>query len=174
MNIISQLIEIILLKRQPQDIDYDVNYAVMFLVAAIGLTYIGNSLSGVYSKPLAYSLVQNFSQAVFLYFALSLAKKQNRFVQTCTAFFGTGTILLVLMLVAFLVPALSIFGVLLHVWMIYLSIKIIRAAFGFNLISAIFLMISIAIFSFVTVTTVYPDFLKETQSIITQQAASTE
>lgn len=169
MNILTQLFEIILLKRQPEDIDHDQNFAVLFLVAAIGLTYIVNSISGFYSQPLGYSAVQNLAQAGLLYLALSFAKKQNRFIQTCTALFGISSIMLLFAIIVQAVPALALIGVMLNGWVIYLSIKIIRSAFNINILSSIFLTISISLFSIIAVSMIFPEFITETQAIITQQ-----
>lgn len=170
MNILTQLFQIILLKRQPEDIDHNQSFALIFLVTAIGLTYVVNSVSGFYSQPLGYGIVQNLAQAGLLYLALSLAKKQNRFIQTCTALFGISSIMLLFAVIVQAVPALALIGVMLNGWVIYLSIKIIRAAFNINILSAIFLTISISLFSVIAVSVVYPEFITETQAIITQQA----
>ncbi|MEM7361140.1 MAG: hypothetical protein AAF431_18780 [Pseudomonadota bacterium] len=168
MNILTQLLEIIFLKRQPQDIDYDEFSAFFYVAMAIGVGYIINTISGAYSRPLQYSLVQNVMQAVALYGILAINKKGNRFIQSCTTLFGVSAILQLVSLTSILIPGLAIFSLFLAGWVFYLTIIILRESLESSTLMAVFVAISIGFVSVAAVIMIYPDFLTEFVAIYEQ------
>lgn len=166
MNILTQLLQIIALRRKPQDIDYDAFSAVFYVVAAVGLGYLINNATSAYSKPLQYSLVQNLSHVAALYGLLVLNKKQNRFVQTCTTLFGVSVILQFISLGTTLSPVFAALSLFFVIWGFYLSILILKAALDTTTLSAILIVIALGFISVSLVAMIYPSFLEEFMSIV--------
>lgn len=161
MNILSQLLQIITLKRRPQDIDFDEFSAIFYVVAAIGLGYVLLSLTPGYSKPLQYSLVQNLTQAATLYGILAINQKQSRFIQTCTTLFGISVIMQILVLGVQFIPGLALLSLFLQVWVFYLTILIMREALDSNTLIAVFVTIALGFVSLMAVVLIFPDFIEE-------------
>lgn len=161
MNILTQLLQIITLKRRPQDIDYDEFSALLYVAIVIGLGYFINTLSAIYSKPFQYSLVQNIAFVITLYGVLAINKKQSRFIQTCTALFGVSAIVQFVSLSSVYIPVLKYFSYFLTGWLIYLTILVLRESLETNTIAALLVLISINILSIVPLVTLYPSFMQD-------------
>ena len=165
MTIIKQLFEIMMLQRRPQDLQYNelaAGYSVVFL---IGLMYMLLVQVNTFTAPLAYAAVPQISLVAALYLVLALHKKQTRFVQSCTALFGTSVIFL-LSIVAFV--SISVLHILIPIWIIwylYISILIVKEAFGFSWFRAIMIFIVLNIISSLTLLQFYPEFAAEHQAV---------
>lgn len=168
MNILTQLLQIISLRRRPQDIDYDEFSAFFYVGMAIGVGYILNTVPGFYTRPFQYSLVQNLMQAVALYGILAINGKGPRFVQTCTTLFGVSAILQTASLLTLVVPGLAIFSLFLTIWVFYLTIIILRESLDSSTLMAVFVAIAIGFVSVAAVLMIYPDFLDEAVTLYEQ------
>lgn len=170
MTILSQLIEIIFLKRRPQDIDHDQMAAVYYLLLMIGFAYVMTAISGQYSKPLLYSAAQYLSQAAVLYLFLRLSGKHSRFVQTCTVFFGINALLSAPLLVIILVPSLALLWIVIAAWSFYITVLTLRDAFDVSAFASIFIYIAISISAVFISFILFPDFKDEVLLLVKQVA----
>ncbi|NND83173.1 MAG: hypothetical protein HKN50_12160 [Gammaproteobacteria bacterium] len=166
MNILLQLLEIITLRREPQDLQYDEMAAAFYFVASVGLGYITHIIAAVYSQPLMYSVVLNCAQAGTLYGVLSLKGHKNRFVQTCTAVFGVTVLLGLARLIFAHIPLLGILVLAVVGWALYLLVIIVRAALDCSTINALLVVIVMEFVSVVVLLLVFPQFLVEFQQLL--------
>ena len=166
MTILFQLLEIITLRRQPQDLQYDETAAAFYVVLTIGLGYLTNVIAEQYSAPLAYSLTQNGALALALFGVLAINGKRIRFVQTCTAMFGVSALLGLLTLAIVYIPGLAIFTLLVSGWGLYLMVLIMREALECSTMRALLIVIGIQILSVMVLLLVFPNFLNELQSLL--------
>ena len=172
MNILQQLVQIILLQRRPQDLDFDYTAAIFYAVAAAGLTYITSAQAGVFSQPLAISLIQTVSQALILFLFLQIASRTQRFVQTCTAMFGVSAILSVIIWPIAQVPGLSILTPFLIAWSVVITIIILRDAFDASIIKALIIMVGMGALSVFILMLLVPTYATEAQQIFNTETAS--
>lgn len=168
MSIVLQLFEIIIRRRQPQDIDYDIVAAVLGFGALVATNYFITSLQPIYSKPLVYSFTQSTVLAIILYGILKLANKEQRSVQTLTAIFGVTAILQMSTLLIFQVPILSPMTLLLGLWDVYLSMLILKAALECSLLQSVLLTVGYKILVAVILILFFPEFINESFSILEQ------
>ena len=93
MIIIRQLIEVILRKRAPSDVSYNV-VAAITACAAVALGYYSLFSSfKEFSQPLLYAVILTSSNIIAYALLLKLQGKENRLVQTLTTLFGVSFIL---------------------------------------------------------------------------------
>ncbi len=168
MTIVQQLFEILIRKRQPHDLDYDISAAVMSFVAIVGLGYVITSMQSVYTKPLAYSVTQSLTQAIVIYLLLKVAKKENRFVQTITAIFGVSVMLQMTSLIFLQVPILAATTLFLTLWNFYLSILILKAALECSILQSVMLTIGYQFIVLFVLTIFYPELIEEFMSLADQ------
>lgn len=173
MKILQQLIQIVLLQRRPQDLDFDQNAAAFYVVLAIGMSYITSAQSGAFTHPLAISAVQNLAQAVFLFVFLQIAGKGTRFVQTCTAWFGVTTLLTLIVWLLAQVPAMSLLVLILMGWSFCLTVIILRDSFDAGLFRAVLLTVGIGMLSVILTMLVVPNYAEEAQAVLGQTATVT-
>lgn len=171
MKIIKQLFEIIFRKRQPQDLDYDLNAAVISLLCSIGVGYLVYSALPQISQPLIYNIGMTGLQALGIYGFLAINKKATRFIQTVTAIFGTTVILQILTVGIGKVEVLAIFSFVITMWNLILAIIIIRSALECSTIKAVFVTLAYHLFMGIMMAMLFPQFPIELQSII--EAANT-
>ncbi|MBT8113742.1 MAG: hypothetical protein KJP04_00060 [Arenicella sp.] len=174
MTILIQLLEIITLRRRPQDLQYDEIAAAFYVVLTIGLGYLTNVIAEQYSAPLAYSLTQNGALALGLFGVLALNGKRVRFVQTCTAVFGVSALLGILTLAIVYIPGLAILTLLISGWGLYIMVLIMREALECSTLRALFIIIGIQIFSVIVLLLLFPDFLTELQSLLVVAQSESE
>lgn len=170
MTILSQLIEIIILKRRPQDIEFDQTAAAYYLILMIGFAYIMTAMSGQYSRPLLFSAVQYLAQAGVLFLFLRIANKQTRFIQSCTVFFGINALLSIPVLLFIVVPGLSVLWMFVAGWTFYISVLTMRDAFDASIFAAIFIYIAISITAVVISFVLLPEFQDEFLTLVKQLA----
>lgn len=167
MNILSQLFEIIILKRRPQDISYDVSAATMAFVAVIGSSYFSVVASGAFAKPLPFVLAQAVTQGIIFYLLLAITKKQVRFVQTVTALFGVSAILQFIGLIILMVPGLGIIGLFITAWNFYLMVLILREAIDCSTLQSVIITILYHFVIGVVLLMLFPDIFEKMQAIMT-------
>lgn len=166
MQIIRQLIEIILRKRQPQDLAYDLNAAVIGAVGITGLGYLVYSKMPGISQPLFYNAAMVVFQAIGIYALLAMNNKANRFVQTITAIFGVSLILQVLTIASGQIPILAMFGLILTVWNFILIVFILRSALECSTLKATLLTFAYHFFMGILMVMVFPKFPLELQAVL--------
>jgi hypothetical protein len=166
MTIFSQLIEIMLLIRRPQDLDFDQTAAILYLVLTIGINYISTSFSGAFSQPLLISAVQNLAIVALLFGLLSVSGKSQRFVQTCTALFGINAVISILTLLIVQVPLIGMLAVVLMGWSFYLMVLVLRDAFDATILKAILLLILINVVAGFFTTAVVPSYFEEFKTLM--------
>lgn len=174
MNIFQQLVQIILRQRQPQDIDFDQNAAIFYVVATAGINYITSAQSGAFTQPLLISVVQTLAQAGVLFLFLKIANKSSRFVQTATALFGITAILSILVWVIAQIGVLSLLAFILLVWSFVLTVLILRAAFDTKLILAFLLTVALGAASVMITLLVIPDYVTEALQLFSGQQAAAQ
>lgn len=173
MNIFQQLVQIILLQRRPQDLEFDQSAAVFYAVLTAGLNYITSAQAGVFSQPLIISLVQTAAQAGLLYLFLQITDRTVRFVQTCTAFFGVNAILTAITWLLVQIPALSVLAMLLMAWSFCISILIMRDAFDASFLRAVLIAVGIGALAVFVTMLVVPSYITEAQQIFLIDPAKT-
>ena len=161
MNILIQLIEIITLKRRPQDLQYDEFAAAFYVVFSVGLSYVVHILGGKYSSPLAYAVLPTAALLGLLYGVLAINSKQNRFVQTCTALFGVQTIISLAVLAFSAVSFLRLFLPFLMIWNLYISVLIIKESLEASWIRALLILVGIQFISVMVLVVIFPEFFAE-------------
>lgn len=166
MNILTQLFQIIILKRQPQDISYDVSAAALAFLAALASSYFGVVATGGFSQPFPFVLAQGITQAVIFYLLLTITKKQVRFVQTITALFGVSAILQFISLIALQAPGLGILGLAVTSWNFYLMILILKEAIDCTVLQSIIITILYHFVIGVVLLMLFPDIFEKMQAMI--------
>ena len=143
MNILLQLFEIISLKRKPSEISFDQTAAIIAFIAAIASTYYQLVASQTFTQAsLQFVVTQASAQALIFWLLLKARGKENRFVQTATALFGTAAILQFVALIIILVPALAILGLFLTAWSFYLMVLILSEAIDCSMLQSILITIA--------------------------------
>lgn len=168
MTIVLQLFEILIRKRQPHDLDYDINAAALSFVCIVGLGYVITSMQAVYTKPLAYSITQTLTQGTLIYLLLKVANKETRFVQTITAIFGVSVLLQMTSLIFLQIPILAATSLLLTLWNFYLSVLILKAALECSVLQSVLLTIAYQFIVLFVLTLLYPELIKEFISLAEQ------
>lgn len=171
MQIIRQLIEIILRKRQPEDLSYNLNAAIVSILSVVALGYAVYSKMPQITQPLAYNIAMVALQVLGIYGLLAMNQKSMRFVQTATAIFGTSVILQILTIGSGLIPALAPLGLAMTVWNFALIVFIVRSALECKTFKAIALTIGYHLLMGILMVMIFPKFPLELQSIL--EAAST-
>lgn len=170
MQIIRQLIEIILRKRQPEDLNHNLNAAIISTISVVALGYAVYSKMPQISQPLAYNITMVALQGLSIYGLLAINQKSIRFVQTVTAIFGTSVILQVLTIGSGLVPVLAPMGLAMTLWNFILIVFILRAALECTTFKAASLTIAYHLLMGVLMVIIFPKFPLELQAIL--EAAS--
>ena len=165
MTILKQLFEIILLQRRPRDLQYDEFAAAFYVVFSVGLNYVVHMVGGKYSSPLGYALVPTLAVLVILYAILSASRKQNRFVQTVTAMYGTQTVIGFITIAVSSASILHVLLPLLIIWNMFIAILVIKDALEASWIRALLILIGIQLLSIIIVVVLFPDFLSELQQV---------
>jgi hypothetical protein len=166
MKIIRQLLEIVLRKRQPQDLDYDLNAAVTSVICSIGIVYLIYSSIPYFSKPLAYSSGLVLLKAICIYAFLAINGKSKRFVQTISAIFGATVILYALALVMSQISILGMLALLLLLWNFILGVLIIKAALECSAFKAALIMIACQLIVSAVMPILFPTFHMEIQLML--------
>lgn len=172
MTIIIELIEIILLKRKPEDISFDVVSAASAFGAAVISSYISVLTVNTIEQPLLFVLSQAITQAFIFYLLLNATKKQNRYTQTITALFGVSAILQIIGFITLILPNLGIFGLLLTGWNFYLMIIILRAAIECDTLPAVAITILYHFLIGIVLYLLFPEIFERMQALM-QEAQST-
>lgn len=168
MSILTQLIEIIILRRRPQDLAFDQLSVVLYLVIATGLNYIAMAYSGAFSKPILISCIQYGAQALGLFLMLKISGKAERYVQSATAYFGVMAVMTTLSLLSIFVPGLYLMQVFVAGWSFYLGMIILRDAFDASSIRAIFLFLGLNLSATLLTALLVPEYVIEAQAFLTQ------
>lgn len=152
MNILNQLIQTIILKRRPSDIDYSETALALAFVAAVGSGYffagaflqVFSEISKVVLKqpPLWLMIIQLLTQSGFFYLLLKYNNKENRFIQTMTALFGITAIMQLICFVSLQIPQLLIVTPLAIGWNIYLMVTILSQAIEISLSRALLIIVA--------------------------------
>ncbi len=173
MKILTQLFEIIILKRRPQDILYDSSAAVIALVATIATSYFSIVLAGTFSQPLGFVVVQVVTQAVIFYLLLSITQKKVRFIQTITALFGVSAILQFIALIIMQLPGLGVMGLILTAWNFYIMILILREAIDCTTLQSIIITIIYHFIIGLVLLMLFPDIFERMQSMMLEAQSTT-
>jgi len=165
MNIIRQLIEVILRKRTPENIDYSLNACVIACASMAFGYYCLYSSFKEFSQPLLYAVILTSSHVVAYALLLKLHNKDNRLVQTLTTLMGTNFILCLafgfLLTNVFALLSLFFFG-----YSIVLSVQIIRSSFSCPMYLGIVIYISVSLFSSTMLSIVAPSVTVESQQLL--------
>lgn len=174
MQIIRQLIEIILRKREPQDIVFDIPATI---ISAMVMTLLGvmvYSQIPQISKPFLYNIAMVAFKCLGIYGLLAINQKANRFVQTILAIFGVSVILQILILTVSLVPFLAPLGLIFMGWNFVIIVLILRAALECSIFKALILTIGYHIFMVVLMSVVFPSFSLEMQAFLESLSAEAQ
>jgi hypothetical protein len=161
MSIVTQLLQIILRKRQPQDLEYSVTAAVVVVFGQFVMQAAIMSGAQQYSQPIAYGLVYTIANMVGVLLLLSIYKKQARFVQCISALLGVSLILQIMSIFAFSSGILAFTGVMIWFWNMYLLVLILRASLDCSLMTWILLTIAYHFFVGFAMIMVFPDLQTE-------------
>jgi len=166
MNIALQLFEILIRRRQPEDLSYDINAAGLSFLAIVAMGYFITSMQAVYSQPLSYSIAQSITQGLAIYLVLKVANKENRFVQTITAIFGVSVILQMASLIILQIPSLAAATLFLTLWNFYLALLILKSALECSLLQSVVITIGYQVVVIFVLTLLFPELAKEFMSIV--------
>lgn len=161
MQIIKQLVEISLRKRQPQDLDYNLQAAIMLAMSVVFLRYTSFTTLSSLSNPLGYSLVSVIGESLVIYALLRSQDKAGRFVQTITALFGITVIATIASVIMTVTVVLQLALPVLMIWSIYLMVLILRAALECSIIAALMLTIGYNAIGYMLVILLFPKFQSE-------------
>ena len=166
MNIIRQLFEIILRKRAPEDIDYNINASILACAAiALGYYCIYSSFEE-FSQPTLYALILTSSHIVAYALLLKLHGKENRLVQTLTTLMGTTFILCALAFIFLFTKIFSLLSLFLFGYSVIIAVRIIKSSFSCPTYLAIVIYVSVSVFSSSMLSIVAPSASKESQLLL--------
>lgn len=177
MKIINQLVEIIIRKRKPEDVDYSVTAATLVCIANILLYFFVYAAFEDFTQPLLYGIVLTVSNILAICVLLKLQGKEGRIVQTITVLFGVSFIIAAISLAAILSQLLAILAIPLFAYSVYLSVVIIKTSFSSPTLIAIVILVSTHFFSGTMLTIVCPNYPQEAQNMLetmTQQLEAHE
>ncbi len=178
MNIISQLVQFILLKREVKDIQFSPPMAVtviavdslLLLMAANFINNAGIQVGEVtinrfpYSAALSYSILY-----VGLFYSFFAAQeKQARFIQAAIAFFGTSVILTLANVIVAPLPGAGILILALAFLKIFCSVRVLTQSLGYSALRAAFSLLGISMMSYLIATTIFPIQATQTPSTTTE------
>jgi len=166
MNIIRQIFEIILKKRAPEDVDYNVNAAIISCALIAFGYYCLYSALKEFSQPLLYAIVLTSSHVVAYALLLKLQRKDNRLVQTLTTLMATSFILNCMAFAFLLIPIVGILAIFFWGYSIVLSVRIIKSSFSCPTFLAVVIFISVSIFSSTMLSVVAPKVTVEYQQVL--------
>jgi len=161
MQIIRQLAEIAVRKRDPQDLDYSLEAAIILTMSVVFLRYVSFNSMGELSNPLGYSLVSVIGESGLIYALLRSQSKDNRFVQTLTGLFGITVIATAVSVLMAITVVLQLALPMLVIWSIYLAVLILRTALECSTVTALFLTIAYNAFGYLLVILLFPSFQTE-------------
>ena len=156
MNIISQLFDVLLKRRAPEDVSYSVNAMIIACLLTILGQFYQLSLIKELSQPILYAVILTAAQIMAYALLLKLHNKENRLVQMLTMLMGISFIVLVIMTLLSNIPVLSIFGLALWGYSIVIAIHILKSSFSCPTYLAVVIFISVSIFSILTLFIVAP------------------
>jgi hypothetical protein len=165
MSILTQLVQIILRKRQPQDLEYSVMAAVVAVVGQFVMQAAIMSGAEQYSQPIAYGLVYTVANVVGVLLLLRLYKKEARFVQCISALLGVSLILQFMSIFAFSSGILAFTGVMMWFWNMYLLVLILRVSLDTSMMTSVLLTIAYHFFVGFAMIVVFPDLQSEIISV---------
>ena len=161
MQIIKQLVEISLRKRQPQDLAYNLQAAILLAMSVVFLRYTSFISLSSLSNPLGYSLVSVIGESLVIYALLRSQNKTGRFVQTITALFGVTVIATIASVIMSVTVVLQLALPVLMIWSIYLMVLILRAALECSIIASLMLTIGYNAIGYMLVILLFPKFQSE-------------
>jgi len=174
MKILFELLEIIILRRRPRDISYNVSAAAIAFMITIAATYISAVAINVFTQPFLFVITQGLLQTIIFYLLLVITKKKNRFIQTITALFGISAILQLLGFVILVLPALGILGLAITSWNFYLMIVILREAIDCKTLQSVIITILYHFLMGLILLMLFPDVYERMQAIVEAAEATKE
>lgn len=166
MQIIRQLLEIILRKRQPQDLSHSLNAAI---ICCIGIAAMGTAVYSqipTITQPFIYNVAMVIFQAVGIYALLGISNKTSRYIQTITAIFGVSLILQILTIAVGQISFLAPLSLFFTIWNFVLVVFILRAALESSTGKAVLLTMAYHLFMGVMMAIIFPKFPLELQAIL--------
>ncbi len=171
MNIALQLLEIIGLKRKPSEIAYDQTAAFLVFAVSIATAYFQlRSNKEFPSSAMSFALAQAIVQGTVFWFLLKIRNRENRFVQTMTALFGTTAILQFVALILMQVPAMAILGIFLTGWSIYIMVLILSEAIDVNILQSLLITIAYHFLIGLVLIMLFPEFLEQVRVAVEASA----
>jgi len=163
MTIIRQLFEIILNKRSPADIDYNINAAIICCTGDLFFYFSFLSLFNEFSEPFIYAAIITGSYVLAYSVLLKVHGKENRLVQTLTALFGTSLILYTIALAFIATQIFAVFSLGIWMFSIVVFVRVIKSSFSCPTYLAIVILISSYVFSNIMLSIVCPNSSQEAQ-----------
>lgn len=161
MKIITQLFEILLKKRTPEDIQYNANALIILCVLTICAQYLQFDFYQQFSQPWLYAIIVTASSILAYAVLLKVHSKENRFVQMLTALLGINLIIFLINAVLSVIPGFNLIAIFVSAYSLIISVLIIRAAFSCPTFLAVVILISVTVFSFLMLFTTSPTAQEE-------------
>ncbi|MFT6031549.1 MAG: hypothetical protein ACI854_000073 [Arenicella sp.] len=161
MQIIKQLVQISLRKREPQDLEYSLQAAILLAMSIVFLRYISFLSMTSLSNPFGYSLVSIIGESLAIFALLRSQNKTGRFVQTITALFGITVIATMVSVIMSITVILQLALPFLLVWSIYIMVLILRSALDSTMIGSVMLTIGYNAIGYLVVILLFPSFQAE-------------
>jgi len=174
MNIIRQLFEIILNKRAPENIDYNVNAVFVLCFLSFIQAFFALKTINELSQPVFYALILVSAQVIAYALLLKTHKKENRLVQTLTALIGISVILQIPTFIFSLVPALNLMSLIIQIYAFVISIRILKASFSCPTYLAVIIYFSVSIFALLLLFILTPSAMNEYLLYIEKITAAAE
>lgn len=172
MNIITQLTQFILLKRDVKDIDYSPVYAIcFFLMYTALLLLLAYQINTLQAPEKAELQIEYFPYACMafisigfhaLYYVLFAAQqKQARFVQAITAFNGCSVLLIIIGSLAATIPGGALIALFANGVSFACNIRVTMQSLDYSLIRALFTIIGISLLSIIIAMNLFPPVVAE-------------
>jgi len=167
MNIISQLVQFIFLKREVKDIDYSPAFAslffllnTVFIVAwAYGINHADiaeQTQRGIKSMPYGMVITVSICFAALYYGLFAAKQKESRFVQASTAYFGSSVILGFASGIASLVPSGILIMIIAQGLSFACSIRATMQSLDYSVLRALFSLIGITLMAIAVGAVLFP------------------
>ena len=169
MNIVQQLLQILLLKRGPEDLEYNETAAYVACGLYIYTNYLIKVVLGTYSLPFSYTLVESLALIAFLFLAMSMLDLKNRFVQFVTGYFGVLSLqaaAVVLMVSTGGSTGIFLICILASVWIMIVALKILIKTVDRGLLLPISLWFASNLVSSLILTMIFPQFSAESEQTL--------
>lgn len=166
MSSITQIIQLYVRQRSPQDIDYNETAAIGLFLVSILITYWNLEMNNSYPQPFLIASTEQAIHALFFYGVLLAHNKTSRFVQLMIGMLGVAVLSKLLLIVIGGSTSLQVIRRVIIFWSLFLSVCIVKEALDCSYLRSILIsFVSTLVVTFVLLA-IFPSLAVEFQRAV--------